>query len=246
MSQITVKQTVFNEETGQDEVVEVTMLSEVSDGISDLRNTLLGIGKEKPEKEQAAKRRKRVKKPAKEASLAPPTALNIPADVAPPSSPDEALNQRIALGPEVSKTDFDFKAAQSDSARALALYQSGDKVLTGPIGRKDKSSGGPGLDGAPALAPEVMAEVIGRNQKAFQRCTENELRRNPRFKGGKINLTLTIGSSGMVTQAKIDRADIGEAEIGTCLKQSARRIVFPSFEGEPFDLEVPLVLTAGF
>ncbi len=246
MSQITVKQTVFNEETGKDEVVEVTMLSEVSDGISDLRNTLLGIGKEPTEKEKTAKRRKRAKKPVRDASLDTPAALDIPADVAPPASPDEALNQRIALGPEVSKTDFDFKAAQSDSARALALYQSGDKVLTGPIGRKDKSSGGPGLDGAPALAPEVMAEVIGRNQKAFQRCTENELRRNPRFKGGKINLTLTIGSSGMVTKAEIDRADIGEAEIGTCLKQSARRIVFPSFEGEPFDLEVPLVLTAGF
>lgn len=242
MSQITVEQTVFNEETGRSETVEVTMLSEVSEGISDLRHTLLGIGKSSQEKQAAAKRRKRPKK----ADVPAPPALDIPPDLALPTSPDEALSQRISLGPEVSKSDFDFKSAQSDSARALALYQSGDKVLTGPVGRRDKALGGPGLDGAPALAPEVMADVIARNQKAFQRCTENELRRNPRFKGGKVNLTLTIGSSGMVTQARIDRAEIGEDEIGACLKQSARRIVFPSFEGEPFDLEVPLVLTAGF
>lgn len=242
MSQITVEQTVFNEETGRSETVEVTMLSEVSEGISDLRHTLLGIGKSPEEKKKASKRRRR---PAKASEIKPP-ALDIPADLALPASPDEALGQRMALGPEISKSDFDFKSAQSDSARALALYQSGDKVLTGPVGRQDKVQAGPGLDGAPSLAPEVMAGVIARNQKAFQRCTENELRRNPRFKGGKVNLTLTIGSSGMVTQARIDRAEIDEAEIGTCLKQSARRIVFPSFQGEPFDLEVPLVLTAGF
>lgn len=242
MSQITVEQTIFDEETGRSETVEVTMLSEVSEGISDLRHTLLGLGKSPQEKQAVEKRRKRSKK----ATAAAPPPLDIPADLALPSSPDEALGQRISIGPEISRSDFDFKSAQSDSARALALYQSGDKLLTGPVGRKEKAQGGPGLDGAPALAPEVMAEVIARNQKAFQRCTENELRRNPRFKGGKINLTLTIGGSGMVTQATIDRADIGEAEIGACLKQSARRIIFPSFEGDPFDLEVPLVLTAGF
>lgn len=241
MSQITVQQTIFNEETGRTETVEVTMLSEVSGGISDLRDTLLGIGK--PSKEKS-KETKRHRSPKREKRPSPhPDLLD---DVALPASPDEALGQRIALGPQASKSDFDFKTAQTDNARARALYQSDERRLTGPIGRKDAKGSTPGLDGAPALSSEVMSGVIARNQKAFQSCTENELRRNPRFRGGKINLTFTIGSSGMVTQAKIDRPEIDQGEIGTCLKQSARRIVFPSFEGEPFDLEVPLVLTSGF
>ncbi|MDR0965278.1 MAG: AgmX/PglI C-terminal domain-containing protein [Myxococcales bacterium] len=244
MSKITVERTFYNEETGQTETAEVTVLSEVSEGFSDLRSRLLGTDNTPKPKEERAKssKRPRRRKPKQEA----PPSLGIPDDVILPSSPDEALGQRMSFGPEVSKSEIDFKSAQSDKARAQALYKSEDRLLTGPIGRKANTAGSPGLDGTPALAPEVMSGVIARNQKAFQACTENELRRNPRFKGGKIKLTLTIGSSGMVTKSTIDRADIAEAEIGVCLRQSARRIVFPSFEGEPFDLEIPLVLTAGF
>jgi hypothetical protein len=101
------------------------------------------------------------------------------------------------------------------------------------------------VDGTPGLDEKVIAETVGKNLKAFQICTETELRRNPSFKGGKIKLTLTIGSSGIVTHSGIDKPAIERSDLGTCLKEKAKKIVFPKFQGDAFDVEVPLVLAAG-
>jgi hypothetical protein len=91
---------------------------------------------------------------------------------------------------------------------------------------------------------QALAKVVAQSGPAFQSCIEQQLKRTPNFRGGKVNLVATVGASGTVKQARLDRKEIDVSDLGSCLKSRARRLVFPSFEGEDVDVEIPLVLTA--
>ncbi len=136
--------------------------------------------------------------------------------------------------------------SEADKARAQALYTSDELpgMHKGPKVRSDKLEK-QAVDGASNLDSKLVAEVVGKNLKAFQGCVEQELRRNPSFKGGKVNITFSVGPSGTVTRAVIDRPDVEQSSVGACLKEKAKRVVFPSFEGDAVDIEAPLVLTSG-
>ena len=91
---------------------------------------------------------------------------------------------------------------------------------------------------------QALAKVVAQSGPAFQSCIEQQLKRTPNFRGGKVNLVATVGASGTVKQARLDRKEIDVSDLGSCLKSRARRLVFPSFEGEDVEVEIPLVLTA--
>jgi hypothetical protein len=197
-------------------------------GMSGLRNMLLGKNKA-PAANAKSQNRPRV-------------AGTSPAKPATPAVPAKPADGEGAI---VAKADISFNTmSDADRAKLKGLYSEGHgldkpkvdaKLLEKPIS----------VDGQAGLEPKVISEVIGKNLKAFQVCTETELRRNPTFKGGKIKITVTIGSSGVVTSAVIDRQEINGSDLGQCLRDKAKRVVFPRFEGEPFDVEIPLVLTGG-
>ena len=87
------------------------------------------------------------------------------------------------------------------------------------------------------------AKIVGQSQAAFQSCIEAALRRNPNMKVGKISMTVTVGPSGIVKGASIAPKQHDSSDWGTCLKERARRMVFPKFPGDTeTDLEVPLVV----
>ncbi|MHB8875422.1 MAG: AgmX/PglI C-terminal domain-containing protein, partial [Myxococcaceae bacterium] len=124
------------------------------------------------------------------------------------------------------------------------LYGDPQKADKGPRVRKDTevkqtdtSTGG--------LAAEAVAKVVGQYQPAFQQCIEQELRKNPGFRGGKIDIVTTVASSGIVKRAEIDRKDIDLSDLGGCLKGRAKRMQFPSFAGdEETEVHIPLILSA--
>lgn len=250
LSQIQVEQVYFDRETGQTEKVEVSALDEVSEGISDLKDKLLGVNKTDSQKEEEKSRRLSVirkkalrlkKKKAKESQ----ERMVIPEDVV--MAEGGGTDGFGRMGGTVHTVSLNIGADQSDARRMAALNGDDDRILRkGPVPRKGTKSSTAATDGAPSLAPEVISKVVGDNQKAFSACVQNELRRNPAFKGEKIILTLTIGSSGMVTHAAIDKPEVDKAVVGNCIKMSARRFVFPSFEGDAFSVEFPLLLSAGF
>lgn len=105
-----------------------------------------------------------------------------------------------------------------------------------PADKKSESSEG-------GLAEGEVAKVVAQMQPAFQFCIEQEMKKNPAFKGGKIFLHATVGSSGTVKQAAIDRADVNASALGECLKGKARRMIFSAFAGEDAELQIPLILT---
>ncbi|MFN7133609.1 MAG: AgmX/PglI C-terminal domain-containing protein, partial [Myxococcales bacterium] len=145
--------------------------------------------------------------------------------------------------PLIEKKQIDPKLTKEQIAAAADLYRNDDRRQVGPEVRKDAEK--IAVDSGAGLDQKVIGETFAKNIKAFQTCNENEIRRNPAFKGGKVSITFTIGPSGTVTRAAVDRADIDKSTLGECLKDKAKRVVFPSFQGDAFDVEIPLVLTKG-
>ena len=127
------------------------------------------------------------------------------------------------------------------TAELRALYGDASKPDVGP--RLHRS--GPAAPGHGGGGPgnEEVARVVGQTQRAFQSCIEQQLRKNPGFRGGKVSLVATVGSSGTVKQVTLDRHDLEGSDLGTCLKSQARRMVFSAFSGDDVDVEIPLVLT---
>jgi predicted Zn finger-like uncharacterized protein len=121
----------------------------------------------------------------------------------------------------------------------------------GADGKKDIGPKVRGLESGEQVAKEhaggldegEAAKVVGQSQPAFQSCIETALRRNPNLKVGKIKMTVTVGPSGAVKSASIAPKQHDASDWGTCLKERARRMVFPKFPGDTeTDLEVPLVV----
>ncbi len=127
------------------------------------------------------------------------------------------------------------------TAELRALYGDGSKPDVGPRVRRSDASAAARGGGGPSN--EEVARVVGQTQSAFQSCIEQQLRKNPGFRGGKVSLVATVGSSGTVKQVQLDRHDLEGTDLGDCLKARARRMVFSSFSGSDVDVEIPLVLT---
>ncbi len=100
------------------------------------------------------------------------------------------------------------------------------------------------------LTSEQVSRTVAKFQSGYTRCIDGELKRNPNFQGGRIRIVTTIMSSGLVRQAQIVSDDqrlqrsVAGGALGSCLSEQTRRMVFPSFQGDPFDAEIPLVLSS--
>jgi predicted Zn finger-like uncharacterized protein len=100
------------------------------------------------------------------------------------------------------------------------------------------------------LSAQQVSSTVARYQSGYGRCVDQELKRNPGFRGGKVRIVTTIMGSGLVRQAEIQSDDgalarrLNGSPLGGCLIDQTRRMVFPNFAGDPFDAEIPLVLGA--
>jgi GYF domain 2 len=161
---------------------------------------------------------------------------------APPAPPPPAPKRAV---PELKPSTTPPARTAPDgpkTAELRALYGEGSKADVGPRVRRSETSTGPAR-GSGGPSNEEVARVVGQTQSAFQSCIEQQLRKHPGFKGGKVNLIATVGSSGIVKQAQLDRHDLDASDVGECLKARAKRMVFSAFTGEDVDVEIPLVLT---
>jgi predicted Zn finger-like uncharacterized protein len=131
---------------------------------------------------------------------------------------------------------------QPNAKQLSDLYQDGQKKDVGPAAPKvePKEDHQEAVGGPPK---EEINKVVEATQRAFQFCIEQELKKNPGFKGGKVRLVATVGASGVVKKASIDREDIDQSDLGECLKGKAKRMTFSAFSGDDVDLEIPLILS---
>jgi hypothetical protein len=96
-----------------------------------------------------------------------------------------------------------------------------------------------------ALDPAAITKTLSDNAGAYKRCNDDYLRRNPAYHGGKVEITATIAPSGIVTSATLSDRNVDGSDLGACLRDRTKRMIFPRFEGDPFDVTYPLVLASG-
>ena len=94
------------------------------------------------------------------------------------------------------------------------------------------------------LTADQVRRKLDENKGALQGCIDDALKHEPNLKVGKIHIATTIAPSGTVTSTRIDKRNVDESALGTCLKRATRRIAFPPFHGDPFDVDIPIVVTA--
>ena len=95
------------------------------------------------------------------------------------------------------------------------------------------------------LTADQVRRKLDENKAALQGCIDEALRRDPNLRVGKIHIATTIAPSGQVTAAKIDKSTVDQSPLGACLRRATRRISFPQFAGDAFDVDIPIVVTAG-
>jgi hypothetical protein len=132
--------------------------------------------------------------------------------------------------------------SKPSSAELQQLYGETDKRDVGPPKLQGPSPPKLAQESA-GPAGEELKKVVDQTQPAFQFCIEQHMRKHPSFRGGKVNLIATVGSSGIVKRTALDRRDIDGSDLGSCLKAKAKRMVFSAFAGEDVDLQIPLILT---
>jgi hypothetical protein len=140
-------------------------------------------------------------------------------------------------------------AEASPPAPRGAGDKSGDKSLLDLLGKKQDAPAGaaPARAEGPGLQPSEVRAVISGSRKSFDVCVGEWLKKEPGLDvtGLKVNMFITINPSGVVTAPVLDNPDIERTTLGSCLKATARKMVFPTFSGEAFEARVPLVLGKG-
>jgi len=162
-----------------------------------------------------------------------------------PVDPGSGTNQ----GPLATRAEQHVdQLGKNDKDQLSRLYATQD---LSSLKLKQTGSALPILDRPDApLTAEQVSRTVAKFQTGYTRCIDSELKRNPNFQGGKIRIVTTIMSSGLVRQAQIVSDDqrlqrsVASGPLGACLSEQTRRMVFPSFQGEPFDAEIPLVLSS--
>jgi hypothetical protein len=166
------------------------------------------------------------KKPAEPVAATDPAAASAPAPTQDPVQ--RAKRPRIALR---DAQLLDLLAKKQDVA-----------VLPAAEGEDEASA-----NAKSALDPAAAEKVVSANRKAFDTCVSRALRVNPSLKiTRRATLVVTVQPSGAVTRAYLAEEEVERTDLGLCLTETARRMVFPSFDGEPVDVAMPLSLSAVF
>lgn len=127
--------------------------------------------------------------------------------------------------------------------RLLDLLAKKDDVAVIPV--DDDEGAGPSAQSA--LDPAVAEKVISGHRKAFDACISRALRLKPDLKlARRATLVVTIQPSGVVQRAYIAEEEVERSDLGACIADTALRMVFPAFDGEPVDVAMPLSLSAVF
>ncbi|MBZ4419616.1 AgmX/PglI C-terminal domain-containing protein [Myxococcus sp. RHSTA-1-4] len=202
----------------QGNAVEETVFS--AKGVGALRDKLMGRSQ-----------------PAPVAPSPPPAEKRAPAPApAPGPAPEEKAP--VGAGAETGATTPPPSAEQLQ-----AVYGDADKKDAAPEVRKDAEVAATDSEEVGGPSDEEVERVVDKAQEAFRSCVENELRKNPSFRVGKVTLTATVGTSGKVKAATLDKPALNRSAVGTCIRDRAKNMVFSAFSGEDVDLEIPLVLS---
>jgi hypothetical protein len=93
-------------------------------------------------------------------------------------------------------------------------------------------------------SPEAVAAAVAARRPAFDSCLQEATRSEPGLMaaGRTIAVIATVNPIGVVTSPRIEEPMLQDTELGECLRSAARKLLFPAFTGEPFQVRIPVVL----
>ncbi len=160
-----------------------------------------------------------------------------------------ALVLWFALGSSSAKAPAEKKeeaaAAPQQPAPAPAAKPDTPPAQKPPEQKPAEAKPAPKEAVATGLTADQVRRKLDENKAALQGCIDEALRRDPNLRVGKIHIATTIAPSGQVTAAKIDKGTVDQSPLGACLRRATRKIAFPAFAGDAFDVDIPIVVTAG-
>jgi hypothetical protein len=136
--------------------------------------------------------------------------------------------------------------------RAGAPIAKKDKRLLDLLDRKQDAAGvaapaaGDLNTGRASLDEATVRKTLADNSGAFSACIAKSAKSDARLRQEKqtLVLELVVRPTGRVSKATLDDPAYARTPLGQCLGAAARRIIFPSFEGEEILVQAPLKLTA--
>lgn len=166
----------------------------------------------------SAPRRSALRGPAPARAAAAPTAVAPPPASLepPPAAPSEpALEETGSVTRRFAQAERSISAASVQKAKAAAA--------------------------APSFNQSDVTAVVKRreNQDAIKICYERALKRDNRLKGGRLDVTVTIGSSGMVRAVDVDAPSDLNA-VSSCVRDTVKRWRFPA-SNEEYGTSFPFV-----
>jgi predicted Zn finger-like uncharacterized protein len=96
-----------------------------------------------------------------------------------------------------------------------------------------------------SVDPHVLKKKIVEIRPGIDLCVNSAVRRNPTTQLGKLNVTFTVGTSGIVTRVGFDRSGFSDSDLGKCLERTLKTILMPAFDGEPQEVEFSLNISGG-
>ncbi len=102
----------------------------------------------------------------------------------------------------------------------------------------------PRLEEVTGLTPQQVKATLASRRRTFDACIDEAIAKDPGFSfaGRKVGLFLTVNPSGVVSSPFLDDPDVDDSPLGVCLKAAGNKVVFPAFQGEAFQVRVPLAI----
>lgn len=147
------------------------------------------------------------------------------------------------------KENNDLKNEVASLKRQLAQAMANPSrvVLTDPeiinLIASIRGSAPPGTDKG-GLDPAAASKIVFNGAHALRQCYERALKKNSALQyqsGVGVTLALTVRGQGTVDAVEVSPSI--DAEMTSCIKNTAMRWKFPTFAGEPVTIEQKLTLT---
>lgn len=101
-----------------------------------------------------------------------------------------------------------------------------------------------GGDGA-SIDARAVRDTLRRRSESFQDCYEGAMKGAAKPKSGKLLMEFTIDETGKVTSSTVLRDGVGSAELGSCVKQTLKRIRFEAPKDGEVTIENSFVFQLG-
>jgi hypothetical protein len=165
------------------------------------------------------------------------------------AQPGTAHRRRTMFEKQLLTFYQDQKGTKHDYLPVEPKYTNGLQMHTGPVGGPGEAgkteaipTGPKSTAGPQRLSNAQISAVVSKHRKRVKRRLERDLNRYPEL-AGKLVLVVRVRPDGTVERAQVETPKYHGTGIEEFLLKDVARWKFPRFDGVPYDLTFPLLLS---